>query len=78
MLYVLRQENLLDRAFIQAHTTGWDQLDQILTEYAPEKVVEATGLSGRAHSGGGPNLWAGKSRPFTVEYGRQSEYDRGR
>ncbi|HEX2909191.1 MAG TPA: nitrate reductase [Chloroflexia bacterium] len=45
MLYVLREEKLLDETFIANHTGGWSELESGLDGYAPELVEELTGLS---------------------------------
>ena len=45
MLYTLREEGGLDKTFIEAHTSGWAELDQKLAGYAPEQVEELTGLA---------------------------------
>lgn len=45
MLYVLREQNLLDAAFIADHTNNWAELQSQLDDYAPEKVTEVTGLT---------------------------------
>lgn len=45
MLYVLREENLLDEAFIAAHTRDWAEVEKRLEQYAPEMVEAETGLT---------------------------------
>lgn len=44
-LFVLYQQNLIDRDFIKNHTSGWEAVEQNLANYAPELVEEVTGLS---------------------------------
>lgn len=45
MLFVLHQEDLLDRDFIENHTHHWPEIEKELDLYAPELVEAATGLS---------------------------------
>jgi formate dehydrogenase alpha subunit len=47
MLWVLVEEDLVDRAFIAAHTAGWEALRDRLQRYTPEAVQEVCGLSAR-------------------------------
>jgi anaerobic selenocysteine-containing dehydrogenase len=43
--HILIRHNLIDRAYILAHTTGFDALEKHLEQYRPERVAEITGLS---------------------------------
>ncbi len=43
--HLLIRHNLIDRAYIDRHTTGFDALEKFLEDYAPERVSEVTGLS---------------------------------
>ncbi len=45
MLHVLWQEGLVDRAFIDAHTTGAEALREVIARYPPERAAAVTGLS---------------------------------
>jgi anaerobic selenocysteine-containing dehydrogenase len=45
MLHVLWQERLLDRAFIEARTCGWTELEPIIARYPPARAADLTGLS---------------------------------
>ena len=45
MLYVLREENLLNQDFMAEHTNGWAEVVSRLDEFAPELVEETTGLT---------------------------------
>lgn len=45
LAYLLIQHNLIDREYIQAHTTGFAELEKFLQDYAPDRVSEITGLS---------------------------------
>ena len=45
MLHVLWREDLLDRAFISASTSGWDDLQRVIEGYPPERAEALTGLS---------------------------------
>ncbi len=43
--HILIRYNLIDRDFIDKHTTGFDELSNFLAAYTPEKVAGITGLS---------------------------------
>ncbi len=43
--HILIHYNLIDRRYIEAHTTGFDELEKFLAAYTPERVSEITGLS---------------------------------
>ncbi|MBI2207527.1 MAG: nitrate reductase [Candidatus Rokubacteria bacterium] len=45
MLHVLWKDGLLDRAFIHARTSGWEDLERVIERYPPERAAELTGLS---------------------------------
>jgi anaerobic selenocysteine-containing dehydrogenase len=45
MLHVLWREGLLDRAFIDDCTSGWEDLRAIIERYPPERAEAVTGLS---------------------------------
>jgi formate dehydrogenase alpha subunit len=40
MLFVLIEENLIDRAFVTQHTRGFAQLPQVIKNYSPKNVAE--------------------------------------
>ncbi len=42
---ILIQFDLIDRAYIENHTTGFAELERFLAGYTPERVSEITGLS---------------------------------
>ena len=45
MLYVLVRERRIDRAFIEAHTRGWAEVEGAVAVWTPERAAAATGLS---------------------------------
>jgi anaerobic selenocysteine-containing dehydrogenase len=45
MLHVLWREGLVDRAFIGAHTTGWDEVRRTIEGYPPARAAALTGLA---------------------------------
>ncbi len=45
MLHVLWQEGLVDRAFMDCHTTGAEALREVIARYPPERAAAITGLS---------------------------------
>ena len=45
MLYVLVRERRVDRAFIEAHTHGWSEVEGAVAVWTPERAAALTGLS---------------------------------
>ena len=45
LAYVLLEENLIDPAFIETNTTGYEEMLGVVHNYPPEKAAEITGLS---------------------------------
>jgi assimilatory nitrate reductase catalytic subunit len=45
VIHILLEHNLVDREYIDAHTTGFEALSESIREYTPERVAEITGLS---------------------------------
>lgn len=43
--HVLIQEKLIDRAYIDAHTTGFDEFSAHVAEFTPQRVAASTGLT---------------------------------
>ncbi len=43
--HILIRYNLIDRAYVDAHTTGFAELEAFLAAWTPERVAEITGLS---------------------------------
>lgn len=43
--HILIRHGMIDRAYIERHTTGFDQLAQFVEEYTPQHVSSITGLS---------------------------------
>ncbi len=43
--HVLIREGLIDRAYIEAHTTGFEEFAAFVADFTPERVAETTGLS---------------------------------
>jgi anaerobic selenocysteine-containing dehydrogenase len=43
--HILIRHGMIDRAYIDAHTTGFDELSRFLEAYSPERVSQITGLS---------------------------------
>ena len=44
LCHIVHRDGLLDRAFIDARTEGYDALEQLLEAYAPDAVEEITGV----------------------------------
>jgi assimilatory nitrate reductase catalytic subunit len=44
LLHILIEHDLIDRNYIDAHTTGFDAVRESLREYTPDRVSEITGL----------------------------------
>src|SRR5688572_26667010 len=45
LIHVVIEHGLIDREYIERHTTGFDALRESVREYTPERVAEITGLS---------------------------------
>jgi anaerobic selenocysteine-containing dehydrogenase len=45
MIHVLIRENLIDRAYVDAHTLGFDELSERAADYPPERVAKICGIS---------------------------------
>jgi len=45
LIHIVIEHNLIDREYIDRHTTGFDELRASVSEYTPERVAEITGLS---------------------------------
>ena len=44
IVHILIEHDLIDRDYIDAHTTGFDELREFVAKYTPERVAEITGL----------------------------------
>jgi assimilatory nitrate reductase catalytic subunit len=44
MLHVVLRDGLEDRAFIEAHTTGFEEVERSVQEWTPQKAAEVTGV----------------------------------
>jgi assimilatory nitrate reductase catalytic subunit len=45
LLHVMIEENLVDQDFIDNHTTGYEELKELVKKYTPSHVSEITGVS---------------------------------
>jgi len=45
MIHLLIENGLIDREYIAAHTTGFDQLEELVLKYRPDYVSQLTGLT---------------------------------
>jgi anaerobic selenocysteine-containing dehydrogenase len=46
VMHILARDDLVDRAYVTAHTLGFDRLEaEVLPRFAPERVADITGLS---------------------------------
>ncbi|MEO7728865.1 MAG: molybdopterin-dependent oxidoreductase [Burkholderiales bacterium] len=45
MLNVMLWEELIDRDYIAAHTSGWEKLREIVRDYTPEKMASVCGVA---------------------------------
>ena len=67
MLHVLKREGMIDRAFLSAHTIGWDELEPFVDLCSPEWAAPITGLpsaqieeAARIYGNGPSLLWLGQ------------------
>ena len=44
ILYLIVQNGWIDREFIEAHTIGFEQLQKVVSQYAPERAAEISGV----------------------------------
>lgn len=44
MMHVIIEEDLIDKAYIQKYTDGFDELKRVVKSYTPESVQELTGI----------------------------------
>ena len=61
--HVVRRDGLVDRAFIDARTEGYDALEELLEAYAPDAVAEITGVAAGRPRGGRAHLRGGRRTP---------------
>jgi anaerobic selenocysteine-containing dehydrogenase len=68
MLHVIRRDGFVDRDFVDAHTTGWDELEPFLADCTPAWGEATTGVPARRIEeaarlyGEGPSLlWLGQA-----------------
>src|SRR5262249_30250335 len=45
LIHILIASNLIDRAYVDAHTTGFDELRESVASYTPEHVAGISGVS---------------------------------
>ncbi|HKE87008.1 MAG TPA: molybdopterin-dependent oxidoreductase, partial [Vicinamibacterales bacterium] len=45
LIHVVLEHNLVDRDYVERHTTGFDELRESVRSYTPERVAEITGLT---------------------------------
>ncbi len=45
IMHVIIKENLYDKPYVEAHTTGFEQLRQRVQEYLPQRVAAITGIA---------------------------------
>ena len=67
LLHVLVREKLIDRAFIDAHTIGWDEIAPIIAKSGPAATEAATGVpqakiieAAKLYGSGPALLWLGQ------------------
>lgn len=67
MLHVLKRDGLIDRAFLAAHTIGWEELEPLIERCSPDGAAPITGLqagqieqAARLYGSGPSLLWLGQ------------------
>jgi len=48
MIHLLIENGLIDREYVAAHTTGFDQLEESVRKYTPDHVSQLTGLTSKS------------------------------
>jgi anaerobic selenocysteine-containing dehydrogenase len=71
MMHVLVTRDLLDRAYIDAHTLGFDRLAERAREYPPARVAQLTGLAEEAIVSLGERYGRARAAFIRVNYGLQ-------
>ena len=64
LIHIVIEHDLVDREYIDAHTTGFDALRESVRDYTPERVAEITGLDARADLPHGVALRAAREPAF--------------
>jgi len=67
MLHVIRREDLIDAAFVSAHTLGWEELEPLVEAATPQRTEALTGVpaaaleaAARVYARGPSLLWLGQ------------------
>ena len=67
LLHVLVRDNLIDRAFIDAHTIGWDEVAETIAAATPARTSQLTGIprddivkAAQIYGSGPALLWLGQ------------------
>ncbi len=76
--HILIHYNLIDRDYIAAHTTGFDELEKFLEAYAPERVSALTGLSQDILFKTAFLYGRAKVRLHRLDHGREPQHHRHR
>lgn len=78
MMHVLVREGLHDRAFLESHTVGWEELlRDRLPEYTPERVAAITGLAAEDIERLGKLYGSTKKSFIRLNYGIQRQDNGG-
>ena len=77
MLYVMLEENLIDRDFVARHADGFAELLKVIKKYPPRVAGRDLWRPRMSHRGGGVHFWQGGESFVALEHGGESEH-RGR
>jgi assimilatory nitrate reductase catalytic subunit len=72
LLHVIVRDNLLDRGFIEKHTTGFDQVEQAARAWDPRRTAEITGVPPESIERAA--RWIGGTRRFMAFHARGLEH----
>ena len=74
LIYVLIENDLVDRDYIARHTTGFEALQESVGKYTPEYVSQITGLSKEAADQGGAAIRSSGGAVSRLDDGSQPQH----
>ena len=76
--HILIRHNLIDRDYIERHTTGFDELARFLEAYTPERVSRDHRPERGADFQDRAAVWPRQGRLHRLDHGRESQHARAR
>jgi assimilatory nitrate reductase catalytic subunit len=75
LAHLLIREGWIDRSYVDAHTTGFDEFREHVASYTPEHVAEATGISAATLLETAATIHAGRRVSFWWTMGVNQSYE---